>query len=102
MIYPEDSAIHRLNNWGQVIVPYETTWRKVDSMSISNGNLFISHCQGISNTDLETCQFRLVLAIDDQPCVLTSFDTEILYINQKKASVWQLNGDGANLRLFAG
>ena len=44
---------------------------------------------------------RLVLALDDQPCVLTSFGTEILYTNQK-ASVWQLNGDGGNLCLFAG
>ena len=86
----------------QVIFPYETTWRKVNSMSITNGNLFISHCQGISKIDLETCQSRLVLALDDQPCVLTSFGTEILYTNQKKASVWQLNGDGGNLRLFAG
>ena len=70
-------------------------------MSISNGNLFISHRQGISKIDLETCQFRLVVALDDQPCVLTSFGTEILYTNQKKASVWQLNGDGGDLRLFA-
>ena len=69
-------------------------------MSITNGNLFISHCQGISKVDLETCQSRLVLALDDQPCVLTSFGTEILYTNQK-ASVWQLNGDGGNLPLFA-
>ena len=86
----------------QVIVPYETTWRKVKSMSKSNGNLFISHCQGISKIGLESCQSRLVLALDDQPCVLTSFGTEILYTNLKKASVWQLNGDSGNLRLFAG
>ena len=86
----------------QVIVPYETTWQKVNSMSISNGNLYISHRQGISKMDLETCQSRLVLALDDQPCVLTGFGTEILYTNQKKASVSQLNGDGGDLCLFTG
>ena len=43
----------------QVIVPFET-WRKVNSMSISNGNLFISHRLGISKIDLETYQSRLV------------------------------------------
>lgn len=27
----------------QAITPYETTWRKVNSMCLSNENLFISH-----------------------------------------------------------
>ena len=86
----------------QVIVRYETTWPKVNSMSISNGILFISQRQGISKIELETCQSRLGVTLVDQPCVLTSFGTEILDTNQKKASVWQLNGDGGDLRLFAG
>ena len=69
-----------------IIVPYETTWRKVNSMSISNGgNLFISHRQGMSKIDLETCRSRLVVALDDQLCILQRFATEILYPNQKKA-----------------
>ena len=42
------------------------------------------------------------MALDDQPCVLLSFGTEILYTNQKKASVWQLNGDYRGLHLFTG
>ena len=42
------------------------------------------------------------MALDDQSCVLTSFGAEILYTNQKKASLWQLNGDGGDLRLCAG
>ena len=78
------------------MVPYETTWRKVSIMTISNGNLFISHRQGISKIDLETYQSMLVMALDHQPCVLLSFGTEILYTNQRKASVWQLNGDGGD------
>ena len=42
------------------------------------------------------------MGLDDQPCVLTSFGTEILYTHQRKTSVWQLNSDGGDLRLFAG
>ena len=66
-VYPLDSDLSggqrypSFEQLGQVIVPYETTRRKVDSMSISNGNLFISHSQGIINIDLETCQSRLSL-----------------------------------------
>ena len=73
-------------------------------MSISNGgNLFISHRQGMSKIDLETCRSRLVVALDDQLCVLQRFATEILCPNQKKAPLWQLNGDSGDLRcLFAG
>ena len=43
----------------QAIIPYRTTWRKVNSMCLSNGNLFISHGQGISKINLETCECRL-------------------------------------------
>ena len=84
------------------IIPYGTTWRKVNSMCLSNGNLFISHAQGISTINLEICECRLVVELDDQPCVLTRFGTDVLYTNQKRASIWQLCADGGELRLFAG
>ena len=69
-----------------LLCPYGTTWRKVNGMCLSNRNLFISHAQGISKINLETCECRLVVELDDQPCVLTRFGTDVLYTNQKKAS----------------
>lgn len=86
----------------QEIVPYGNTWRKVHSMSITNGNLFLSHAQGISLVNLETCETRLILELEDQPCSLTRFGTSILYTNHKKASIWEISGNGEELRLFAG
>lgn len=86
----------------QAIVPYRTTWRKVNSMCLNNGNLFLSHGQGISTVNLETCEYRLAVELTNQPCVLTSFGEDVLYTNQTKASTWQLSGNGNDLRLFAG
>ena len=42
------------------------------------------------------------MELDDQPCILTRFGTDVLYTNQKKASIWQLCANGEELRLFAG
>ena len=71
----------------QAIVSYRPSWQKVNSMCLNNGNLFLSHARGISKINLETCQTSLVVELDNQPCVLTSFGTDILYTNQKKASI---------------
>ena len=86
----------------QAIVSYRPSWQKVNSMCLNNGNLFLSHAHGIRKINLETCQTSLVVELDNQPCVLTRFGTDILYTNQKKASIWQLSGNGRELRLFAG
>ena len=86
----------------KAIVSYRPSWQKVNSMCLNNGNLFLSHAHGIRKINLETCQTSLVVELDNQPCVLTSFGTDILYTNQKKASIWQLSGNGRELRLFAG
>ena len=87
----------------RAILPYGTTWQKVNSMCLSNGNLFISHAQGTSKIILETsCECRLVVELDDQPCVVTRFGTDVLYTNHKKVSIWQLSDNGRELRLFAG
>ena len=86
----------------QAIVPYRPTWKKVNSMCLNSGNLFLSHGQGISTVNLETCEYRLAVELTNQPCVLTSFGEDVLYTNQTKASVWQLSDNGNHLRLFAG
>ena len=62
----------------QPIILYGPTWRKVKSMCLTNGKLFISHAQGISEINLETCECRSVVNLDDQPCVLTRLGTDVL------------------------
>ena len=42
----------------------------------------------------------LLVELLNQPCVLTKFGTGILFTNQKRASVWQLNPRG-DVRVFA-
>ena len=81
---------------------HTVTWRKVNSMCLCNGNLFVSHAQGISAINLETLECRLVVEYDDHLCVLTRFGTDVLFMNQAKASIWQLSGNGEELSLFAG
>ena len=86
----------------QRIVSYGNTWGKVYSMCLSNRNLFVSHVQGISMINMETSECQLAVKLDDEPCVLTRFSTDVLFTNQKKSSIWQLSGNGKELRLFAG
>jgi hypothetical protein len=86
----------------QPIVPYGVIWQKVNSLCLCNGNLFVSHAQGISVINLETLECRLVVEHNDHPCVLTRFGSDVLFTNQAKASIWQLSGNGEELILFAG
>ena len=86
----------------EAIVPYRTTWWKIKSMCLNNGNLFLSHGQGISIFTVESCEYRLVVELTNQPCVQTSFGKDVLYTNQTKVSVWQLGDNGNVLCLFAG
>ena len=71
-------------------------------MCLSNRNLFVSQVQGISMFNMETSECKLAVKLDDEPCVLTRFSTDVLFTNQKKSSIWQLSGNGKELRLFAG
>lgn len=43
----------------------------------------------------------LLVGLSDQPSVLTKFGLDILFANQKRASVWQLKQSG-DVRVFAG
>ena len=86
----------------QRIVSYGNTRGKVYSMCLSNRNLFVSQVQGISMINMKTSECKLAVKLDDEPCVLTRFSTDVLFTNQKKSSIWQLSGNGKELRLFAG
>jgi hypothetical protein len=57
----------------QPIIAYGVSWQKVNSMCLCNGNLFVSHAQGISAINLETLDCRLVVEHYDHSCVLTRF-----------------------------
>ena len=50
---------------------------------------------------LESGECTLLVELSNQPCVLTKFGSDILFSNQKKASVWQLKQNG-DIRVFAG
>ena len=69
--------------------------------SLNVWHAFDSQCSNVGSWNL-LVQNSCNVALDDQICVLASYGTEILYTIQKKASVWQLNGDGRDLLLFAG
>ena len=84
------------------LVSYGNTWGKVYSMCLTNRNLFVSQVQGISMFNMETSECKLAVKLDDEPCVLTRFSTDVLFTNQKKSSIWQLSGNGKELRPFAG
>ena len=56
-------------------------------MCLCNGNLFVSHAQGISAINLETLDCRLVVEHSDHSCVLTRFGSDVLFTNQTKASI---------------
>ncbi|KAJ7383334.1 hypothetical protein OS493_028882 [Desmophyllum pertusum] len=85
----------------QEIVKYGHSWRKIFSMCLCEGNIFLSHCEGISKVSLETVECTVVVQLKDQPCILTSFGSQILFSNQKRASVWKIKTDG-QVEVFAG
>ena len=85
----------------QEIVEYEHSWRKIYSMCLCEGNIFLSHCEGISKVSLERDECTTVVKLNDQPCMLTTFGSEILVSNQKLASVWKIKM-GGEMEIFAG
>ena len=85
----------------QIIIQYSPGWHKVNSMCLCGSSIFTSHSQGISKVSLESGKCMLLVELLNQTCVLTKFGTGILFTNQKRASVWQLNPHG-DVRVFAG
>ena len=72
----------------QEIIKYGHSWRKVYSMCLCEGNVFLSHCEGISKVSLEKVECNAVVELNDQPCMLTRFGSQILnQSNQKQATV---------------
>ena len=73
-------------------------------MCLSNGAIFLSHSDGIGKVSLETLEFTILVQLNDEPCMLATFGDQILFTNQKRASVWKLmaDGDGQDFVVFAG
>ena len=67
----------------QRIVSYGNTWGKVYSMCLSNRNLFVLQVQGISMINMETSKCKLAMKLDDEPCVLTRFSTDVLFTTRR-------------------
>ena len=85
----------------QEIIKYGHPWQKIFSMCLCKGNLFLSHCKGISKVSLQTAECNTVVPLSDEPCMLTRFGSEILFSNQKQASVWKTKTNG-EVEVFAG
>ena len=88
----------------QEIIKYGKPWGKIYSMCLSNGAIFLSHSDGIGKVSLETLEFTILVQLNDEPCMLAMFGDQILFTNQKRASVWKLmaDGDGQDSVVFAG
>lgn len=85
----------------QEVIKYDHLWRKIYSMCLCEGSLFLSHCKGISKVSLDSAQCKTIAQLDDEPCMLTRFGSQILFSNQKRASVWKIKTD-EEVELFAG
>ena len=85
----------------QEIIKYGHSWQKIFSMCLCKGNLFLSHCEGISKVSLQTAECNTVVQLNDEQCMLTRFGSEILFSNQKRASVWKIKTNG-EVEVFAG
>ena len=85
----------------QEVIKYDHLWRKIYSMCLCEGSLFLSHCKGISKVSLDSAQCKTIVQLDDEPCMLTKFGSQILFSNQKRASVWKIKTD-EEVELFAG
>ena len=85
----------------EMVNPYLPGCHKINIMCLCDSSVFTSHCQGISKVSLESGECMLMVELLNQPCVLTRFASDVLFTNQKKASVWQLTQSG-DLHAFAG
>ena len=85
----------------QEIIKYGHSWQKIFSMCLCKGELFLSHCEGISKVSLQTAECNTLVQVNNEPCMLTRFGSEILFSNQKRASVWKTKTNG-EVGVFAG
>lgn len=85
----------------QEFIKYGHSWQKIFSMCLCKENLFLSHCEGISKVSLQTAECNTVVQLSNEPCMLTRFGSEILFSNQKRASVWKTKTNG-EVEVFAG
>ena len=54
-----------------------------------------------AKVSLESVECNTVVELNNQPCMLTSFSSQILSTNQNRASVWKIRTDG-EVEVFAG
>lgn len=85
----------------QEIIKWWYSWQMIFSMCLCKRNLFLSPCEGISKVSLQTAECNTVVQLNDEPCMLTRFGSEILFSNQKRASVWKIKTNG-EVEAFAG
>ena len=85
----------------QEFMKYGNLWRKIYSMCLCEGNIFLSHCEGISKVSLESAESTNILQMTNHPCFLTALGSEVLFTNQMKSSVWKITTRG-EAQIFAG
>ena len=80
---------------------YGNLWGKIYSMCLCEGYIFLSHCEGISKVSLESAKSTNILKMINHPCFLTALQSQVLFTNQMKSSVWKITTRG-EARIFAG
>ena len=85
----------------QEFMKYGNLWRKIYSMCLCEGNIFLLHYKGISKVSLESAESTNILQMTNHPCFLTALGSEVLFTNQMKSSVWKIMTHG-EAQMFAG
>ena len=85
----------------QGIIKYEHSWQKIYIMCLHARCIFLSHCEGISKISLEGVQSVTLEQVKDEPYMLTSFGSQIIFSNQNRASLCTINTNG-EVEVFAG
>ena len=78
----------------QGFMKYGNSWKKIYSMCLCEGYIFLSHCEGISKMSLESAESTNILQMINHPCFLTAHGSEVLFTNQMKSSVWKITTCG--------
>ena len=73
---------------------YGNSWRKIYSICLCGGNIFLSHCEGICKVSLESVESTNILQMTNHPCFMTALGSEVLFANQMKSSVWKITVRG--------
>ena len=70
-------------------------------MCLCKGNIFLLNSEGIVKVSLKIVECKAVVQLNDEPCMLTSFGSQVLFTNQNRASVRKIKA-GAETDVFAG